>query len=110
MATVTLNRSDLFPIGTSVGIYPAGARQSGQVPSSAAITSGTVDAAGLLSITNAGILSYTRYVAYALVNGEHRYAALRSTLDAQTSGHTWKKVGTTWPATVAARRTASGTS
>jgi hypothetical protein len=112
MATVTLNRSDLFPVGTLVGIYPGNSRPQAKdgPPTSAVIASGTVDAAGALSVTNAGILSYTTYQAYANVGGEHRYARLRSTLDAQTTGHTWKKVGTTWPATVAARRAASGTS
>lgn len=81
MPTVTLARSDLFPVGTSVGIFPAGAKQVGGPPTAAAIASGTVDAAGNLSVTNAGLLSYTPYVAYAAVGGEHRYAHLRSTLD-----------------------------
>jgi hypothetical protein len=79
MATVTLNRSDLFPVGTSVGIYPGNSRPQAKdgPPTSAVIASGTVDAAGALSVTNAGILSYQTYQAYALVNGEHRFARLR---------------------------------
>jgi hypothetical protein len=86
MPTVSIARSDLFPVGTTVGIYPAGSQRGGQTPAggpptSAVIATGVVDAAGNLSVTNAGILSYTPYVAYALVNGEHRYARLRSTLD-----------------------------
>lgn len=110
MATVTLRRSDLFPVGTSVGIYPAASKQAGAPPGSSVIASGTVDAAGELSVTNGGILQYKDYVAYALVSSEHRYAFLRSTLDSTAAGHTWKKVGTSWPATVAGRRSASGTS
>lgn len=86
--TVTLNRPDLYPASTSVGIYPAGAQVSGQPPGAAAIASGTTDSAGALSVTNAGLLSLTQYVAYALVNGEHRYARLRSTLDVMDYGRT----------------------
>jgi hypothetical protein len=93
MATVTLRRSDLFPVGTTVGIYPAQSQRGGQPgggpPTSAAIASAAVDAAGLLTVTNAGILSYTDYVAYAQVSGEHRYARLRSTLDFTTTGRRW---------------------
>jgi hypothetical protein len=110
MASVSLRRSDLFPVGTVVKIYPATAKQAGGPPTAQQVASGTVDAAGLLAITSGSIGSYKSYVAYAKVGTEHRYAMLRSTLDAQTSGHTWKKVGTTWPATVTGRRTASGTS
>ena len=109
MATVTIRRSDLFPVGQSVGIYPAGACQNGQAPTSAVIASAAVDAAGLLTVTDAGILSYRPYVAYALVGGEHRYANLRSTLDAHGNAVRGKRVGTTWPAVVAARRSADGT-
>jgi hypothetical protein len=109
MATVTLRRSDLFPVAQSVGIYPAAAKRSGQAPTSAVIASAAVDAAGLLTVTNAGILSYTDYVAYASVGGEHRYATLRSTLDAHGSSTRHKAVGASWPAAVAARRTAAGT-
>jgi hypothetical protein len=91
MPTVSIARSDLFPVGTTVGIYPAGSQRGGQTPAggpptSAVIATGVVDAAGNLSVTNAGILSYTPYVAYALVNGEHRYARLRSTLDTFDGG------------------------
>jgi hypothetical protein len=90
MPTVSISRSDLFPVGQSVGIYPSGAQRQGQTPAgpptAAAIASGTVDAAGNLSVTNAGILSYTPYVAAAQVNGEWRYARLRSTLDTFDGG------------------------
>lgn len=43
--------------------------------------SAAVDAAGLLTVTNAGILQGIDYVAYALVGGVHRYVRCRSTLD-----------------------------
>lgn len=90
MPTVSIARSDIFPVGTTVGIYPAGSQRPGQTPSgpptAAVIATGVVDAAGNLSVTNAGILSYTPYVAYAQVSGEHRYARLRSTLDTYDYG------------------------
>jgi hypothetical protein len=86
MATATINRSDLWPVGTSVGIYPAGAHNPGGSPGAAAIASGVVDAAGALSVTDAGILSGTQYVAAASVGGEWRYAKLRSTLDTFDKG------------------------
>jgi hypothetical protein len=86
MATANLSRSDTFPVGTSVGIYPGGAWNPGGAPRAQVIASATVDAAGNLSVTNAGILSGTEYVAYALVNGENRYLKLRSTLDGHDRG------------------------
>lgn len=86
MPTATLSRSDAFPVGTSVGIYPFTARRYGQPPTAAVIASGTVDAAGALSVTNAGILQGADYVAYAAVNGEHRYVTVRSTLDVTATG------------------------
>jgi hypothetical protein len=113
MATVTIARSDIFPVGTSVGIYPAGAQRVGQSPAgpptAAVIASGTVDAAGNLSVTNAGILSYTPYVAYALVNGEHRYARLRSTADSFGSVIRGRRGDTTsWRQAVANRKAQDG--
>lgn len=86
MATITCSRSDLFPPTTTVGVYPAESRADSAAPRAAQITSGTVDAAGNLSITNAGILSYTSYVLYALVSSEHRYVRARSTLDISDLG------------------------
>lgn len=86
MPTAAISRSDLWPVGTVVGIYPAGAHNPGAAPTAAAIATGTVDAAGALSVTNAGILSGTSYLAYASVGGEHRYARVRSTLDTHDRG------------------------
>lgn len=87
MPTITLARSDLFPVGQSVGIYADGAQNmEGGAPNGAAIASATVDAAGLLTVTNAAILSLTRYVAAASVGGTWRYARCRSTLDVTDLG------------------------
>jgi hypothetical protein len=90
MATVTLARSDAFPVGTTVGIYPAGAQRAGssspQAPTAAAIASAAVDAAGLLTVTNAGILQGTDYVAAAQVGGVWQYVRCRSTLDVADRG------------------------
>jgi hypothetical protein len=86
MPTVTLSRSDVFPIGTTVGIYPPGSAQFGGPPGAAVIASAVVDAAGLLTVTNAGILQGVTYVAYANVSGEHRYVQARSTLDVADVG------------------------
>jgi hypothetical protein len=89
MATVTL-RSDLFPVGTTVSIYPA-RRAAGRAgpsgpPTAQAIASAAVDAAGLLTVTNAGIVQGADYVASAQVNGVWRYVKLRSTLDVTDTG------------------------
>jgi hypothetical protein len=51
-------------------------------PGAAAIASAAVAANGTLTVTDAGILSYTRYVAAANVGGTWVYARCRSTLDA----------------------------
>lgn len=81
MATVTLARSDVFPVGTTVGIYPGNSINPGLAPGSALIASAAVDAAGLLTVTNAGILSLTPYIAAAQVNGTWQSLRVRSTLD-----------------------------
>jgi hypothetical protein len=80
MATITvLKRNDLFPVGTSCGIWPAAAPKEDAPPAGpAAIASATVDAAGILTVTNAGIVDQTPYVAYALVGGQHRYLRVRT--------------------------------
>jgi hypothetical protein len=51
-------------------------------PGAAAIASAAVAANGTLTVTDAGILSYTRYVAASNVGGTWVYARCRSTLDA----------------------------
>lgn len=81
MATITVARSDLWPVGTSVGIYAAGAQNDNRAPNGAAIASASVDSAGLLTVTSGSLLSLTSYVAAASVGGVWRYARCRSTLD-----------------------------
>jgi hypothetical protein len=112
MATVTLRRSDLFPVGTTVALYPATAQRAGAPPTAAPVASASaaVDADGLLTITHANVLGYTPYVAYAAVGGEHRYARVRSTAAAHGSVVRGRRGSTTsWPAAVAARRAQDGT-
>jgi hypothetical protein len=60
MPSVTISRPDVFPNGTVVGIYPPGSKQSGQIPTAAAITTGTVTAE-TVTVTNAGILRGVDY-------------------------------------------------
>jgi hypothetical protein len=95
MATITLARSDLFPPTTTVGIYPAGSlppgNQSPSAPGGAVIASAAVAADGTLTVTDANILSYTRYQAAAQVGGAWRYCRCRSILDAFDYG---RAVGT----------------
>lgn len=85
MPSVTITRPDLFPTGTTVGIYPPGSKVSGQLPGAAPIATGNV-AADTVTITNAGILQGVDYEAYALVGGEYRYLKVRSTLDVASLG------------------------
>jgi len=113
MATVTLNRSDLFPVGTTVALYPAASKNEGGPPTSAAVASASanVDAAGLLTITHANVVQYTPYVAYAKVGNDHRYAYVKSTLDAHGSAVRGRRGSTTsWPTAITNRRTQDGTS
>lgn len=86
MPTVTLAPHKHYPVGTTVGIYPPGSANPGAPPTAPAIASAATDAAGLLTVTNAGILQGVTYVAYAAVNGEHRYISVRSTLDVTDRG------------------------
>jgi hypothetical protein len=81
VATITAARSDVFPVGTSVGAYVAAAKNPGQAPGAPAIASASVAADGSLTITNAGIASLTPYVLAAQVNGTWQYIHARSTLD-----------------------------
>lgn len=83
MPSVVVSRSDLFPPGTTVGIYPAGSQPPTGVgpPGAAAIASAAVAAGGTLTVTNAGILQGVTYVAYAQVGGVDRYVQVRSSLD-----------------------------
>lgn len=86
MARVRLNRSDLFPVSTSVGIFDAAQPPNGGAPHGSAIASAAVDAAGLLTVDHASIPAGRTLLAYAAVNGEHRYARVRSTQDIFDTG------------------------
>jgi hypothetical protein len=83
MPSVIVSRSDLFPVGTTVGIYPGTSRppDGDGPPGSAVIASAAVAAGGSLTVTNAGILQGVDYVAYAKIGNEHRYVKVRSSLD-----------------------------
>ena len=102
MATVTLRRSDVFPVGTSVGIFPRNAIVPGRGAQGTAIASAAVDSDGLLTVTNAGIADYTPYAAYAQVGAEHRHLLERSNATNHVDAVKWR-------ARVKARREAIGT-
>jgi hypothetical protein len=42
MPTVSIARSDLFPVGTTVGIYPAASQRGGQTPAGGPPTSAVI--------------------------------------------------------------------
>jgi hypothetical protein len=71
MGTIALAAvSDRWPVGTSVGAWPAGTIPAGSdgppQTNDAAIVSAAVAADGSLTLTNAGLLADTPYVCYAL--------------------------------------------
>src|SRR5215471_7702504 len=71
MATLTVRRSDLFPVGTEVGAYPARNRVHGGKPSGTATATATVAADG--SLTIAGVPEREALTLWALVAGVNRY-------------------------------------
>jgi hypothetical protein len=101
VAVITINRSGRFPVGTVVGLFPAGAVPAGagtnRPPGAAQVTSATVAADG--SLTFSGVTAETPYAAYALVGGEHRVIFVRSS--------TWTPQ-VSWKARLAARKAALG--
>lgn len=71
MASITLSGiADRFPDGTSVSVYRAEAAKDGQGPAGSVVTSASVAGS---RVAFSGLADSTRYVAYALVGGEHRY-------------------------------------
>lgn len=66
--SVTL-RGGAFPVGTVVSVYPASSKQLDGPPSGSAVTSGTVDSTGAVSLDP----GEGSWVAYALVGSAHRY-------------------------------------
>lgn len=66
MATLKVNRSDIFPIGTSVGAYAYGSRDG--APAGTAVETHTVSATGELQYTT--LKEGARYTLYAIVGGK----------------------------------------
>lgn len=79
MGYFTLTAIDRFPTSTSITVYRAEQAKLGQAPSGSSTTSGTM---GASSVTFTGLDAHREYVAYAVVNGQHRY----STFKAQPEG------------------------
>lgn len=71
MATATLTPYSVFPPGTQVSVYRPWQGGIDRSPSGAAITTSTVSDDGSLTFTD--LLDGTQYVAYAFVDGRHRY-------------------------------------
>jgi hypothetical protein len=65
MARITLSRSDLYPVGTTVSVFAGSNVPDSGSPAGTAITTGVVDAAGNLSIDHASILPLTSYILWA---------------------------------------------
>lgn len=70
--SVTVNRSDRFPVGTSVGAYPRSGTQRGGHPSGVATETHVVGATGSCGPFT-GLTADTPYTLYAEVEGAHRY-------------------------------------
>jgi hypothetical protein len=81
MADVTL-KTDRFPQGTNVGVYPIGARQDSRSPAGTSVATATVAADQTLAFT--GLADGTNFVAYAQVGSEHRYVTFNTVAEAST--------------------------
>lgn len=81
--TITLS-NDRFPAGTVVDAYPAASRVDGQTPVGTPVTTATVSAGG--SVEFSGLARSARYVAHAIVGGEHRYVSF-TTMHARSKLH-----------------------
>lgn len=70
---LTFEKSDVFPVGTTVGAYPANARHDhGVKPSGAAVETHEVPTSGTLGFSTLAL--GVRYVLFGLVGGtEPRY-------------------------------------
>lgn len=98
MADLVLSRADLWPAATVVGLYPGRPRAS----LGAAITTDTVASDGTLTVAEGDMTAGRAYVLAATVAGESRQLGF-----VRSSSHVERD---TWQETVAARRTAIGTS
>lgn len=72
---VTVNRSDRYPVGTSVSAYPGAARQFGGKPGAPAVETHVVASDGSLGPFTT-LTPNVRYVLYAEVSGENRYIGI----------------------------------
>lgn len=85
---VTLTSGDRFPAGVSVSAFPVSNWGQAQLPPAgapvgASVATAVVGADGSLALT--GLAEDSRFVAYALVGGQHRYVAF-STLRPRATG------------------------
>ncbi|WCB94499.1 hypothetical protein DSM104299_03236 [Baekduia alba] len=69
-------RSDRFPVGTSVGIYPVAQKNPGVAPQGSAVQTASVAADGTLTFV--GLPDGTAYTAYATVNSVVVYVDFRT--------------------------------
>jgi hypothetical protein len=83
---ITVNRSDRFPVGTSVGAYPRAAHIVGGHPAGAAVETHVVAADGSCGPFTL-LAADQQYVLYALVEGASRY------LDVEDSSFTAPPTG-----------------
>jgi hypothetical protein len=74
MATTITLRNERFPQGTSVSVYPYGARLDARAPSGQKVA-GPASVGADQTLTFTGLPDKTHLSAYALVNGEHRYVS-----------------------------------
>lgn len=99
MSNLVLTDNVKFPVGTTVGAWPAAAQHHGQV-FGAAVETAIVQADG--SVTFAALVDGVAYTLAAAVAGALTHMRI---LKGSVS-----VAGTTWKARVAARRAAAGTS
>jgi len=71
MANLVIRRSDLYPVGTSVGAYPLRAKISGGKPSGSSLATATVAADG--SLTFSSLTEGALVQLWAEVAGVHVY-------------------------------------
>jgi hypothetical protein len=69
--SVTIQRSDRFPVGTEVKVFPALNKQQDSSPSGVSVTSAVVATDGTLTFS--GLAEGAEYVAYAKVGNANRY-------------------------------------
>jgi len=84
VADHTLNASQQFPPGSTVGVYAFPA--SGQINYDAAPATSAIDTDTMndTSVTFQGLTNGTTYIAYAVVNSQKRYATFTVGADADT--------------------------